>query len=171
MTFKVMACAISRSYSVFLGISHWHRRYISYWTWEESEKSGLKLNIQWTKITASGLITSWKEVGEKWKQWQTLFSWAPKLLQAVTAALKFKDACLLLERKAMTDLESIFKSRDITLPIKVHIVKAMVFPEVMYRYESWTITKAECWRTGAFKLWYWRRLLRVFWTEKRISQS
>ena len=135
---------------------------------EESEKSGLKLNIQKTKIMASGPITSW-QIGKKWKQWQTLFSWAPKSLWTVTAAMKLR--CLLLGRKAMTNLDSILKSRDITLLTKVHIIKAMVFSVVMYRCESWTIKKAKCWRTDAFELWCWRRLLRVPWTVRRSNQS
>ena len=93
-----------------------------------------------------------------WKQWLTLFSWAPKSLQAVTAAMKLKRR-LLLRRKAMTNLNSILKSRDITLPTKVHTVKAMVFPVVTYGCESWIIKKAEGRRTDVFELWCWRRLL------------
>ena len=92
---------------------------------------------------------------------------APKSLQMVTAAMKLKDAYLLLGRKAMTNLDSILKSRDITLPTKVHIVKAIVFPVVMYRCESWIIKKAECQGTDAFKLWCWRRLWKVPWTARR----
>ena len=88
----------------------------------------------------------------------------------VTAAMKLKDA-LLLERKAMTNLDSILKSRDITLPTKVHLVKAMVFPFAMYGCESWTIKNAECQRIGAFELWCWRRLLRVLWTARRSNPS
>ena len=105
---------------------------------------------------------------KKRKQWQISFSWAPKSLQTVTAAMKLRH--MLLGRKAMTNLDSILKSRDITLPTQVHIVKAMVFPVVMYGCESWTIRKAECWRTDVFELWYWRRLLKVPWTA-RSSQS
>ena len=108
--------------------------------------------------------------GKKWKQWQTLFSWTSKLLQMVTAAMILKKR-LLLGRKAMTNLDSILKSRDITLPAKVGIVKAIVFPVVMYGCESWTIKKAECWRIDAFELWCWRRLLRVPWTTWRSNQS
>ena len=93
---------------------------------------------------------------KQWKQWQTLFSWAPKPLQMVTAAMKLRR--LLLGRKAMTNLDSILKSRDITLPIKVRLVKAMVFPVVVYGYESWTIKKAERQRIDAFELWYWSPL-------------
>ena len=88
----------------------------------------------------------------------------------VTTAMKLKDT-LVLERKVMTNLDSILKSRDITLPTNVHLVKAMVFPVVMYRYESWTIKKVECQRIDVFELWYWRRLLRVPWTARRSNQS
>ena len=110
-------------------------------------------------------------MGKQWKQRQTLFFWAPKSLQMVTAAMKLKDG-LLLGRKALTtNLDSILKSRDITLPTKVHLVKAMAFPVVMYGCESWTIKKAECWRIDAFELWCWRRLLRVPWTPRRSKQS
>ena len=98
------------------------------------------------------------------------FGGTPKSLQMVTAAMKLKDT-LLLGRKVMTDLDSMLKSRDITLPTKVHLVKALVFPVVMYEGESWTIKKAECWRIDAFELWYWGRLLRVPWTARRSNQS
>ena len=118
---------------------------------EESEKAGLKLNVQKTKIMAPGPITSWQIMG---KQWQTLFLGAPKSLQMVTVAMKLR--CLLLGRKVMTNLDSILKSRDITLLTKVHLVKAMVFPAVMYGCESWTIKKAECQRIDAFELSCWR---------------
>ena len=106
---------------------------------------------------------------KQWKQWQTFISWAPKSLQMVTVAMKLR--CLLRKRKAMTQLGSILKSRDITLLTKVCLVKAMVFPVVMYGCESWTIKKAECGRIDAFKLWCWKRLLRVPWTAGRSSQS
>ena len=110
-------------------------------------------------------------MGKMWKQWQTLFSWAPKSLQMVTAAMKLKDACS-FGRKAMTNLDSILKSRDIiTLPTKVHLVKAMVFPVVLCGCESWTIKKAEHRRIDAFELWCWRRLFRVPWTARRCNQS
>ena len=109
-------------------------------------------------------------MGKQWKQWQTLFSWAPKSLQMVTAARKLQD-CLLLGRKALTNLDSISKSRDITLPTKVHLVKAMFFPVSMYGCESWSINKAEHQRIAAFDLWCWRRLLRVPWTARRSNQS
>ena len=108
-------------------------------------------------------------MGKQWKQWLTLFLGAPKSLQMVIAAMKLKD--FLLGRKVMTNLDSILKSRDITLPTKVHLVKAMVIPVVMYGCESWTIKKAQRWRIDAFELWFWRRLLRVPWTAKRSSQS
>ena len=134
---------------------------------KESEKAGLKLNIQKMKIMASGLIISWQIDGETM---ETLFSWVPKSLQMVTVAMKLKDACS-LEKKAMTNLDRILKSRDITLLAEVHLVKAMIFPVVMYGCESWTIKKVERQRTGAFELWCWRRLLRVPWTARRPNQS
>ena len=107
-------------------------------------------------------------MGKQWKQWQTLFLGAPKSLQMVIAAMKLRN---FLGRKVMTNLDSILKSRDITLPTKVCLVKAMVFPVVMYEYESWTVKKAEHQRIDAFELWCWRRLLRVPWTAKRSNQS
>ena len=107
---------------------------------EESEKVGLKLNIQKTKFMASGPITSWQIDGKQWKQWQTLFFWAPESLQIISHENKRR---LLLGRKVMTNLDSIFKNRDITLSTKVHLVKAMVFPVVMYGCESWTIKITE----------------------------
>ena len=110
-------------------------------------------------------------MGKQQKQWQTLFLGVSKSLQMVTALMKLKDACLLLERKVMTNLDIILKSRDITLPTKVCLVKAMVFPAVLYGCESWTIKKAESWRMDAFELWCWRRLLRVPWTAGRSNQS
>ena len=113
---------------------------------EKSEKVGLKLNIQKTKIVASGPV---KQMG---KQCQTLFFWAPKLLQMVTAAMKLKDTHS-LEGKFMTNLDSILKSRDITLSTEVRLVKAVVFPVVMYGCESWTVKKAEHQRIDAFELW------------------
>ena len=133
---------------------------------EENEKVGLKFNIQKTKIMASDLITSWQIDGGKWKQWQNFFSWAPKSLQMVTAAMKLRR--VLLGRKVMTNLDSILKTRDIK---NVHLVKAMVFPVVMYGCESWTIKKAEHQRTGAFELWCWKRLLRVPWTGRRSTSQ
>ena len=106
-------------------------------------------------------------MGKQWKQWLTLFFWAPKSLQMVTVAMRR----LLLGRKVMTNLDSILKSRDITLPTKVLLVKAVVFPVVMYECESWTIKKAEHQRIDDFELWYWRRLLKVPWTARRSNQS
>ena len=107
-------------------------------------------------------------MGKQWKPWETLFSWALKSLQMVTAAMNKRH--LLLGRKAMTNLDTVLKSRDITLPTKFHIVKAIVLPVVMYRCESWNIKKAECQRIDAFELWCWRRLSRVPWTA-RSNQS
>ena len=118
---------------------------------------------------ASSPITSWQIGGEKWKQWQILFSWAPKSLWTVTATMKIKRH-LLIGRKAMENLDNTLKSRDLTLLTKVRIVKAMIFPVVMYWCENWTIKKAECWRIDAFKLWRRRRLLRVPWIA-RSNQS
>ena len=115
---------------------------------KESEKAGLKLNIKKTKIMVPGPIPSLQINGEQWKQWETLFSWAPKSDGDCSHEIK---RCLLLKRKAMTNLDSILKSRDITLPTKVRLVKAMVFPVVIYGCESWTIKKAECQRTDAFE--------------------
>jgi len=123
---------------------------------EKSERAGLKLNIQKTKIMASGTITSWQIDGKKWIKWQILFSWAPKSLNG-DCSHEIKRR-LVLGRKTMTNLDNILKSRDILLPTKVHLVKAMVFPVVMYRCESWIIKKAEHWRIDAFELWCWRRL-------------
>ena len=108
-------------------------------------------------------------MGKQWKQWQTLVLGAPKSLQILTAAIKLRR--LLLGRKVTTNLHSILKSRDITLPTKIHLVKATVFPVVMYGCESWTIKKAKCWTTDAFELWCWRRLLRVPWTVRRSNLS
>ena len=109
-------------------------------------------------------------MGKQWKQWLTLFFWAPKSLQMVIAAMKLKGH-LLFGRKVMTNLDIILKSRDITLSTKVHLVKGMVFPVVMYGCERWTIKKAEGQRIYAFELWCWRRLLRVPWTARRSNQS
>ena len=103
------------------------------------------------------------------KQWQTLFWGAPKSLQMITSAMKLRH--LLLGKKVMTNLDSILKSRDITLPTNVCLVKAMVFPVVMYGCKSWTIKEAACWRIDAFELWCWRRLLRVSWTARRSNPS
>ena len=135
---------------------------------EESEKVGLKLNIQKTKVTAYGPITSWEIDGETVETVSDFF-WAPKSLQMVIAAMKLRH--LLLGRKVMPNLDSILKSRDITLPTKVRLVKAMVFPVVMYGCESWTVKKAEHRKIDACELWCWRRLLRVPWTSRRSNQS
>ena len=108
-------------------------------------------------------------MGKQWKQWQTSFWGAPKSLQMVIAAMQSRH--LVLRRKAMTNLDSILKSRDITLPTEVHLVKAMVFPVVTNGCESWTINKAKGQRIDAFELWYWRRLLRVPWTARRSNES
>ena len=137
---------------------------------EESERVDLKLNIQKTKIMASGPITSWQIDGERWKQLQTLFFVAPKITADGDCSHEIKRH-LLLGRKAMPNLDIVLKSRDITSPTKVCLVKAVVFPVVMYGCESWTIKKAEHQRIVAFELWCWRRLLRVAWTVKRSNQS
>ena len=136
---------------------------------EESEKFGLKLNIQKTKITALGPITSWQIDGEK-RERVTLFLGGSKITADGDCSHEIKRH-LLLGRKVITTLDRILKSRDITLPTKLYLVKAMVFPVVMYGYESWTIKKAECRRIDAFELWCWRRLLRVPWTARRSNQS
>ena len=136
---------------------------------EESEKVGLKLNIQKSKIMASGPITSWQIDGEAMETVTDYFL-GSKITADGDCSHEIKRH-LLLGRKAMTNLESILKSRDLTLPTKVHLVKAMVFPVVTYGCESWTIKKAEHWRIDAFELWCWRRLLRVPWTARRSNQS
>ena len=136
---------------------------------EESEKVGLKLNIQKTKIMASSSITSWQIDRETVATVADFIFWGSKITADGDCSHEIKR-CLLLGRKVMTDLDSIFK-RDVTLSTKVHLVKAMVFPVVMYGCESWTIKKAECWRIDAFELWCWRRLLRVPWTARRSNQS
>ena len=136
---------------------------------EESEKVGLKPNIRKTKIMASSPITSWQIAGETMETVTDFIFWAPNSLQMVTAAMKLKDACSLEEK--LTNLDSILKSRQITLPTKVRLVKAMVFPVVMYVCEIWTIKKAECRRIDAFELWCWRRLLRVSWKQQGDSTN
>ena len=137
---------------------------------EESGKVSLKLNTQKTKIVESGPITSWQIDGETVETVTDLILWgALKSLQMVTAAMKLRH--LLLARKVMTNLDSILKSRDITLATKVHLVEAMVFPVVMYGCESWTVKKAEPRRIDAFELWCWRRLLRVPWAARGLNQS
>ena len=137
---------------------------------EESEKVGLKLNIQKTKIMASGLITSWQIDGEIVEIVANFILGGSKITADGDCSHEIKR-CLLLGRKVMTNLDSILKSRDISLPTKVCLVKAMVFPVVKYGCESWTIKKAECQRIDAFELWCWRRLLRVPWTARRSNQS
>ena len=132
----------------------------------ESEKVGLKVNIPKTKIMASGPITSWQIDGETMETVADFIFLGSK----TTAGGEIKR-CLFLGRKAMTNLDSTLKSRDITLSTKVHLVKAMVFPVVMYGCESWTIKKAEHRGIDAFELWCWRRLLRVPWTARRSNQS
>ena len=134
---------------------------------EKSEKAGLKLNIQKTKIMASGPITSWQIDVETVTDFIFLGS---KITADGDCSHEIKR-CLLLGRKAMTNLNSILKSRDITLPTKVGIVKVLVFPIVTYGCETWTIKKAEHQRIDAFELWCWRRLLRVPWTARRSNQS
>ena len=130
---------------------------------EESEKAGLKLNLQKTKIIASSPITSWQIAGETMETVTDFIFLGSKITADGDCSHEIKIS-LLLGRKAMTNLESILKSRDITLPTKVHLVKAMVFSAVMYGSESWTIKKAEHRSVNAFELWCWRRLLRVPWT-------
>ena len=136
----------------------------------ESEKVGLKLNIQKTKIMASGPITSWEIDGDTVETVSDFIFWGSKITADGDCSHEIKR-CLLLGRNVMTTLDSIFKSRDITLPTKVHLFKAMVFPVVMYGCETWTIKKAKCQRIDAFGLWYWRRLLGVPWIERRSNQS
>ena len=137
---------------------------------EESEKVGLKLNIQKTKIMASGPIISWKIDGETVETVSDFILGGSKITAAGDCSHEIKRR-LLLGRKVMSNLDSIFKSRDITLPSKVRLVKAMVFPVVMYGCESWTVKKAGRRRIDAFELWCWRRLLRVPWTARRSNQS
>ena len=137
---------------------------------EESEKVGLKLNIQKRKILASGPITSWEIDGKTVETVSDFIFGGSKITADGDCSHEIKR-CLLLGRKVMTNLDSIFKSRDITLPTKVHLVKAMVFPVVMYGCESWTVKKAERRRIDDFELWCWRRLLRVPWTARRSDQS
>ena len=137
---------------------------------EESEKAGLKLNIEKTRIMASGPITSWQIHGETVVTVTDFIFLGSKITADGDRSHEIKR-CLLLGRKAMTNLDSIVKSRDITLPIKVHLVKAMIFPVVMYGREHSTIKKAEHRRIDALELWYWRRLLRVPWPARRSNQS
>ena len=137
---------------------------------EESEKLGLKLNIQEVKIMTSGPITSWEIDGETVETVSDFILGGSKITADGDYSHEIKRR-LLLGRKVMTNLDSIFKSRDITLPVKARLVKAMVFQVVMYGCESWTVKKAESRRIDAFELWCWRRLLRVPWTARRSNQS
>ena len=127
-------------------------------------------NIQKTKIMTSSLITSWQMMGKQWEQWETLFFGGSKITADGDCSHETKRR-LLLGRKVMTNLDSILNSRDITLPIKVRLIKDMFFPVVRCGCESWTIKKAEHQRTDAFELWCWRRLLKVCWTSRRFNQS
>ena len=137
---------------------------------EESEKASLKFNIQKTKIMASGPITSWQIDGETVETVRDFILGGSKITADGDCSHEIKR-CLLLRRKAMTNIDSILKSRDIILPTKVCLVKAMVFPVVVYGCESWTVKKAEQQRTDAFELWCWKRLLRVPWTARKSNQS
>ena len=136
---------------------------------EECEKAGLKLNIQKTKVMASGPITSWQIDGETMETVTDFILEGSKITVDGDCSHEIKRH-LLVGRKAMTNLDSILKTRDITLPTKVHLVKAMFFPVVMYGCDSWTIKKVEHRRIDAFELWCWRRLLRVLWTTRRSNQ-
>ena len=137
---------------------------------EESEKAGLKLNIQKMNIIASSPITSWQIDGERMETVADFILGGSKITADGDCSHEINKR-LLLGRKSMSNLDSVLKSRDITLLTNVHLVKAMVFPVVMYGCESWTIKKAKCQRIDAFELWCWRRLLRVPWTARRSNQS
>ena len=137
---------------------------------EESEKAGLKLNIQKTKIMVSSPITSWQIDGETMETMTDFIFLSSKITADGDCSHEIKRR-LLLGRKSMTNLDKVLKSRDITLPTKVCLVKPMVFPVVMYGCERWTIKKAECRRIDVFVLWCYRRLLRVPWTARRSNQS
>ena len=137
---------------------------------EESEKVGLKLNIQKMMIMASGPITSWEIDGETVETVSDFILGGSKITADGDCSHEIKSR-LLLGRKVMTNLDRLLKTRDITLPRKVHLVKAMVFPVVMYGCECWSVKKAKCRKIDAFELWCWRRLLRVPWTARRSSQS
>ena len=136
----------------------------------ESEKVGLKLNIQKTKIMASGPITSWEIDGETVETMTDFIFWGSKITADGDCSHEIKRH-FLLGRKVMTNLDSILKSRDIILPTRIYLVKAMVFPVVMYGCKSWTIKKAEHQRVDALELWCWRRLLRVPWTARRSNPN
>ena len=137
---------------------------------EESEKVGLRFNIQKMKIMASGPITSWQIDGETMETVTNFIILGSQITADGDSSHEIKSR-LLLGRKVMTNLDSIFKSRDITLPTKFRLVKAIVFPVVIYGCESWTVKKVEHRRIDAFERWYWRRLLRVPWTARRSNQS
>ena len=137
---------------------------------EESEKVGLKLNMQKTKVMASGPITSWQIDGERVETVSDFIFLGSKIMADGDCSHEIKRH-FFLGRKVMTNLDSIFKSRDFILPTKIHLVKAMVFPVVMNGYESRTVKKAECQTIDVFELWCWRRLLRVPWTARRSNQS
>ena len=137
---------------------------------EKSEKPDLKFNIQKNKIMASGPITSWQIDGETMETVRICIFLGSKITEDGDCSHEIKR-CLLLGRKAMTNLDRLLKSRDVTLLTKVHLVKAMVFSVVMYGCESWTVKKVEHQRIDAFELWCWRRLLRVPWTARRSNQS
>ena len=136
---------------------------------EESKKVGLKLNIQKTNIMASGPITSWQIDGGTVETVTNFILWGSKMTADGNCSHKIKRR-LLLGKKVMTNLDSVLKTRAITLSTEVHLVKSMFFPVVVNRYESWTVKKAEHQRIDAFELWYWRRLLRVPWTARRSNQ-
>ena len=142
----------------------------SWWKWKESEEVGLEHNIQKTKIMASGPITSWQIDGETVETVSDFIFLGSKITGDANCSQEIKR-CLFLGRKVMTNLDSILKSRNITLSTKVHLVQAMIFPVVRYGYGSWTVKKAEHQRTDAFELWCGRRLLIVPWTARRSSQS
>ena len=135
----------------------------------QSEKAGLQLHIQKTKIMASNLITSWQMYGETMEIVPDFLFWGSKITADGDCSHEIKR-CLLLRRKAMTNLDRVLKSRDIILPTMVHLVKVMFFPVVMHGYESWTIKKAEHWSIDGFKLWCWK-LLRVPWTARKLETS
>ena len=137
---------------------------------EESEKVGLKLNIQKTKIMASGPITLWQIDGETMETVRDFILGGSKITADGNYSHEIKRR-LFITRKTMSNLDRVLKSRDVTLPTKVHLVKAMVFPIVLYGRECWTLKKAEHQRIDAFELWCWRRPLRVPWTTRRSNQS
>ena len=148
----------------------WLHVYLIISNTQQVKKNGLKLNIQKTKIMASGPITSWQIDGETVETVTDFIFLGSKIVADGDYSHEIKRL-LLLGRKAMTNLDSILKSRDITLPTKVCLVKAMIFPVIMYGCESWTIRKAEGWKIDAFGLWCWKRLLRVPWTARKSNQS